>query len=194
MARRVLLASEMDRPHVQHDARRRRTSGCRRSSSTCCSSRSISSGWRACRGAFRTTPCSSPTGTWCPRSAASVFGSVADPVRHRDHPMRARRQEGERRVWDGATPTGLEWTLPSPPPYHSFTDRPGDQMSATGGAETSSAASATRALVLHVAWRWRFISASSRLPCFAVITDGSRWRRSESGRRSTPRSARRIAA
>jgi cytochrome c oxidase subunit 1 len=23
-------------------------------------------------------------------------------------------------VWDGATPTGLEWTLPSPAPYHSF--------------------------------------------------------------------------
>jgi len=23
-------------------------------------------------------------------------------------------------VWDGATPTGLEWTIPSPAPYHSF--------------------------------------------------------------------------
>jgi len=27
------------------------------------------------------------------------------------------------RVWEGAT-TGLEWTLPSPPPYHSFTTAP----------------------------------------------------------------------
>ena len=27
-------------------------------------------------------------------------------------------------VWDGARPTGLEWTLPSPPPYHSFTTAP----------------------------------------------------------------------
>jgi cytochrome c oxidase subunit I len=27
-------------------------------------------------------------------------------------------------VWDGATPTGLEWTLPSPAPYHSFTVAP----------------------------------------------------------------------
>jgi cytochrome c oxidase subunit 1 len=27
-------------------------------------------------------------------------------------------------VWDGATPTGLEWTLTSPPPYHSFTTAP----------------------------------------------------------------------
>src|SRR5580692_2382149 len=27
-------------------------------------------------------------------------------------------------VWDGTHPTGLEWTLPSPPPYHSFTTAP----------------------------------------------------------------------
>ena len=27
-------------------------------------------------------------------------------------------------VWTGARPTGLEWTLPSPPPYHSFTEAP----------------------------------------------------------------------
>jgi cytochrome c oxidase subunit 1 len=27
-------------------------------------------------------------------------------------------------VWDGARPTGLEWTLPSPAPYHSFTTAP----------------------------------------------------------------------
>jgi cytochrome c oxidase subunit 1 len=27
-------------------------------------------------------------------------------------------------VWDGAMPTGLEWTLPSPPPFHSFTVAP----------------------------------------------------------------------
>jgi cytochrome c oxidase subunit 1 len=26
------------------------------------------------------------------------------------------------RVWEGAE--GLEWTLPSPPPYHSFTVQP----------------------------------------------------------------------
>jgi cytochrome c oxidase subunit 1 len=27
-------------------------------------------------------------------------------------------------VWDGAMPTGLEWTLSSPPPFHSFTVAP----------------------------------------------------------------------
>jgi cytochrome c oxidase subunit 1 len=26
------------------------------------------------------------------------------------------------KVWEGAE--GLEWTLPSPPPYHSFTEQP----------------------------------------------------------------------
>jgi cytochrome c oxidase subunit 1 len=27
-------------------------------------------------------------------------------------------------VWEGTHPTGLEWTLSSPPPYHSFTEAP----------------------------------------------------------------------
>ena len=27
-------------------------------------------------------------------------------------------------VWEGTHPTGLEWTLPSPAPYHSFTTAP----------------------------------------------------------------------
>jgi cytochrome c oxidase subunit 1 len=27
-------------------------------------------------------------------------------------------------VWDGARPHGLEWTLPSPAPYHSFQTAP----------------------------------------------------------------------
>jgi cytochrome c oxidase subunit I len=27
-------------------------------------------------------------------------------------------------VWDDALPTGLEWTLPSPPPFHTFTVAP----------------------------------------------------------------------
>jgi cytochrome c oxidase subunit 1 len=27
-------------------------------------------------------------------------------------------------VWDDARPNGLEWTLPSPAPYHSFTTAP----------------------------------------------------------------------
>ena len=49
---------------------------------------------------------------------------VADPVCHRDHPVHARRQEGQAKVWDDARPNGLEWTLSSPPPYHSFTTAP----------------------------------------------------------------------
>ena len=28
------------------------------------------------------------------------------------------------KVWDDARPNGLEWTLSSPPPYHSFTTAP----------------------------------------------------------------------
>ena len=50
---------------------RRRISGCRRFSSTCCSFRSTFWGWPACRGAYRTMPCSSRTGTWCRPSAVS---------------------------------------------------------------------------------------------------------------------------
>ena len=52
MAGGVLLDSEVDRPHVQHDPGQDGISGCRRFSSTCCSSRSISWDWPACRGAY----------------------------------------------------------------------------------------------------------------------------------------------
>jgi cytochrome c oxidase subunit I len=34
----------------------------------------------------------------------------------------ARRQEGHRAVWEGAK--GLEWTVPSPAPHHTFTTPP----------------------------------------------------------------------
>ena len=73
--RRLLLAAEVDRPHVRRRSSPSCTSGCRRSSSTCCSSRSTSSGSPACRGASPTTRRSSPTGTWCPRSARSASAS-----------------------------------------------------------------------------------------------------------------------
>jgi cytochrome c oxidase subunit 1 len=33
-------------------------------------------------------------------------------------------QKATSAVWDGAMPTGLEWTLSSPPPFHSFTVAP----------------------------------------------------------------------
>jgi cytochrome c oxidase subunit I len=33
-------------------------------------------------------------------------------------------QKATSQVWEGTHPTGLEWTLPSPPPYHSFTTAP----------------------------------------------------------------------
>jgi cytochrome c oxidase subunit 1 len=48
-----------------------------------------------------------------------AFGAVADPVRGGDHPVHARRQKATAEVWEGTHPTGLEWTLPSPAPYHS---------------------------------------------------------------------------
>ncbi len=35
-------------------------------------------------------------------------------------------KKAEARVWDGAH--GLEWTLPSPPPYHSFTEPPAPNL------------------------------------------------------------------
>ena len=97
------------------------TSGCRRSSSTCCSSRSTSWGSPACRAASRTTPCSSPTGTWSPRSArsASAF-AAAVPVHHLE--VRARRRARPPTRVGG--PHGLEWELPSPPPYHSWETAP----------------------------------------------------------------------
>jgi cytochrome c oxidase subunit 1 len=34
------------------------------------------------------------------------------------------RANASDKVWDDATPHGLEWTLSSPPPYHSFETAP----------------------------------------------------------------------
>jgi hypothetical protein len=59
--RRVLLAAEMDRPHVQRKARQAAFLADGRSASTSPSCRSSSSAWPACRGAFPTTRCSSPS-------------------------------------------------------------------------------------------------------------------------------------
>ena len=95
--RRLLLAAEVDRPHVRHEARQVRTSGCRRSSSTCCSSRSTSSASPACRAASRTTPRSSPTGTWCRRSARFGFGLSQLLFVYIIWQVRARRRQGHRR-------------------------------------------------------------------------------------------------
>jgi cytochrome c oxidase subunit 1 len=33
-------------------------------------------------------------------------------------------QKATAEVWSDATPTGLEWTIPSPPPFHTFTVAP----------------------------------------------------------------------
>jgi cytochrome c oxidase subunit 1 len=36
-------------------------------------------------------------------------------------------------VWEGAKGTGLEWTLSSPPPFHSFSTAPDDKTLAAAG-------------------------------------------------------------
>ena len=88
--------------------------------STCCSSRSISSASPACPGAFPTTPCSSPISTSsraCRRDRCSGFSQLLFVVHHLQDASAAVKRRPDQ-VWDGAH--GLEWTLPSPPPYHSF--------------------------------------------------------------------------
>ena len=111
-------------PHVRREARASCTSGCRRSSSTCCSSRSTSSASPACRAASRTTPRSSPTGTRCRSIGAFGFGFsqllfvyiVIKCVRG-GAPAPAK-------VWEGAH--GLEWEVPSPAPYHTWDTPPSE--------------------------------------------------------------------
>ena len=50
-----------------------------------------------------------------------------------------RKRDLTDRVWDGAT--GLEWTVPSPAPYHTFEDQPliGDDGEPVKGAKTAAA-------------------------------------------------------
>jgi cytochrome c oxidase subunit 1 len=38
--------------------------------------------------------------------------------------MRGEGKKASAAVWDGAMQHGLEWTLPSPPPFHTFTTPP----------------------------------------------------------------------
>ena len=42
-------------------------------------------------------------------------------------------QKASAGVWDGATPTGLEWTLPSPAPYHTWETAPSLDVIHRGG-------------------------------------------------------------
>jgi len=41
-----------------------------------------------------------------------------------DSVYRRARKKAAAEVWEGTHPTGLEWTLPSPAPYHSFSTAP----------------------------------------------------------------------
>ena len=47
-----------------------------------------------------------------------------------------RKERAADNPW-GAGATTLEWTLPSPPPFHQFNDAAGDQVRATGGAHVA---------------------------------------------------------
>jgi heme/copper-type cytochrome/quinol oxidase subunit 1 len=76
-------------------------------------------------------------------------------------------------VWDGATPTGLEWTCPRRRRITASPRRPRSNERGSSSGHGKSGASATARLGL-APWRWRFISASSRCLFFAVTTDGSR--------------------
>ena len=76
----------------------------------------------ACRAASPTTRCSLPTGTWSPASAVS--SSALSQLLFVYIVVKSIRggEKATDQVWEGAH--GLEWTLPSPPPYHSFTTAP----------------------------------------------------------------------
>ena len=87
------------------------------------SSRSTSSGWPACRAASPTIRTRSRAGTTCLRSALSsrhwallvFFYGVAQAF--------TRKEKAADNPW-GAGATTLEWTLPSPPPFHQFNELP----------------------------------------------------------------------
>ena len=108
---------------VRRDARQAALLAVVRSSSTSRSSRCTSWASPACRGASRTTRSSSPTGTWSRRSArsASACRSSCSCVAL----IKCIRGDGAKapaKPWEGADT--LEWTLPSPAPYHTFETPP----------------------------------------------------------------------
>ena len=99
------------------------TSGSRSSASTWRSSRSTSWVSRACRAATPTIRMRSPAGTTCRRSASFIsgFGVLIFLLCMAEAFMR-KRVAGDN-PW-GVGATTLEWTLSSPPPFHTFNDLP----------------------------------------------------------------------
>ena len=100
------------------------TSGCCSSASTWCSSRSISSAWPACRAATSTIP--TPIALWnFVSSIGALVALVATVVfLYTVYEAFAKKRVAGANPWGVAGATTLEWTLPSPPPFHQYETLP----------------------------------------------------------------------
>ena len=84
---------------------------------------SISWAWRACRGAMPIIPTLLRGGTSSPRSAPSSRASACWCFLLTMAEAFMRKRVAGDNPW-GVGATTLEWTLPSPPPFHTFNDLP----------------------------------------------------------------------
>ncbi len=125
MARGVLLAAEVDRPHVQHDAGQDAFLAVGDLRQRAVLPAALSWGWPACRAAYLTMRCSSPTGTWCPRIGGFGFGlsqilfAIVIVQCIRGGKKATRRGLGRR-----ASRRASSGPCPRRAPYHSFTTAP----------------------------------------------------------------------
>ena len=121
--RLVLLVPENDRLHVQRNNRQAGISGSLSLASIWCSSRSISSALPACRAATWITRTRSPDGISSRRSARifPVFGVLV--FLYGMILAFVRKERAAANPW-GPGATTLEWTLPSPPPFHQYETLP----------------------------------------------------------------------
>ena len=91
---------------------------------------SISSDLLGCQEEYLIMPFSSLIGIWSQAVAHFCLGSVNYYFLFIIIKCIRGGQRATERVWDGAR--GLEWTIPSPAPYHTFSTPPKDMAEAHG--------------------------------------------------------------
>ena len=112
MGARLLLAAEVDRPHVRPDARQVALLAVDDLRQRAVLPAALPRAWPACRAASPTTRRSSPTGTWCPRSAASASALSQFLFPYIIWQCAQRRRQGHRQprlgerasAWSGSCP------------------------------------------------------------------------------------------
>ena len=123
LRRLLLLVPEDDRLSLRREAGEVAFLDDRSSASTSLSSPSISSASRECRAASSTTPTPMRCGISCRRSAPLSRARARSIFLYLIYEAFAAKRAAAANPW-GPGATTLEWTVPSPAPFHTFETPP----------------------------------------------------------------------